>query len=136
LALDRAVRKAAAWSAGIGRSAMRALLGTTPSGLRRYGLALKMLKSALVLWPDRIQKLRDRRDKLGRSERLGQENAGGHAARSPLIGMGGGDVDDGKFRVDLPGLPGDFPPVHCAAETDVRHERAIRACPAPEQGDR
>jgi hypothetical protein len=90
----------------------------------------------LVLRPDRVQERRYRRDQLGRSEWLGQQNAVGHAARSPLVGMGSGDVDDGKFRVDLSGLPGDLPAIHFAPEIDVRHQRAIRAGPAPEQRDR
>jgi hypothetical protein len=56
-----------------------------------------------------IEKLGDGSDELRRRERLGQKNAVGDALRGPLIGICSGDVEDGKLRVDLSGLPGNFP---------------------------
>src|ERR1700737_100772 len=50
--------------------------------------------------------------------------------------MGSGDVEDGKSRGDLSGLPRDFPSIKPAQQTDVGHERAVFALVSSEQGHR
>jgi hypothetical protein len=82
-----------------------------------------------------IEKLGNGGDKLCRGERFCQKDTVGNALCRPLIGMCSGDVDDWKIRVDLSGLPGDFPSIHLAPELDIRHQRAVRVRHSFEQGD-
>jgi hypothetical protein len=49
--------------------------------------------------------------------------------------MCGGDVEDGKGRVDLSGLPRDLPSIKPAPQTDVGHKRAVFVLVAFEKGD-
>jgi hypothetical protein len=74
--------------------------------------------------PD-VEKIGNGRDKLRWRERLGQKDAVGNAVRCPLVGRSASHVNDGKGRVDLSGLPRDFPAVDPAKQIDVSHERAV-----------
>jgi hypothetical protein len=42
----------------------------------------------------------------------------------------------GKFRIDLSGLPGDFPTIHSSAQADIDYECAVVAPPTPQQRHR
>src|SRR6266446_3512276 len=77
------------------------------------------------------EKLRDGGDKLRRGERLFQKDAVRDAPRGPFAGAGAGHVDDGKFRVDLSGLLGDFPSVPPAPQSDVGHKGPVAAPVSP-----
>src|SRR6478609_6360121 len=78
-----------------------------------------------------IEKLRKRGDKLRRRERLGHENAVGNAARSPFVFPDARHVNDGKFGIELPGVPGDFPAIHPASQADIGHECPVTALVSP-----
>src|SRR3954468_13662388 len=73
----------------------------------------------------RVQKLRDRRDKLGGRKWLFKQDAVGHTARCPVTGGCTRHVDYRKSRIDLSRSFRDFPTVHYALEVDVRYERPI-----------
>ncbi|MEA2911315.1 MAG: hypothetical protein QOJ15_3396 [Bradyrhizobium sp.] len=46
------------------------------------------------------------------------------------------DVEDGKGRINLPGLLRDFPAVYSAQQLDIGYKRAVFASTSLEQGDR
>jgi len=56
--------------------------------------------------------------------------------RGPLVGMCSGDVEDGKFRVDLSGSLRDFPAIDPAPQIDVGNKRAILVLVSFEKGYR
>ncbi len=83
-----------------------------------------------------VQKLGQGGDELGWRERLGQKNAVGNATRCPFASAGPGHIDDGKFRVDLSGVLGDFPAVHPAAEMDVGYNCPVAGLVSLQKGHR
>ena len=68
--------------------------GAVSLGARCAGVDMKNAEpeTALRSRRTRIQKLRDRSDKLGWRERLGQKEAVRDAMRGPLVGTGTGHV--------------------------------------------
>jgi len=64
-----------------------------------YGLCTQLGR-----WRAGVEKVGDGGHKLGGRERLGQHDAVGNAFGGPISGAGAAHVDDGKLRVDLPGL--------------------------------
>ena len=72
----------------------------------------------------RIEKLRNGSHKLRGRERLRQHDAVWDALGCPLVGFDAAHVNDGKVRVDFPGVPCDIPPVEFSrTQIDVRDER-------------
>src|SRR5579864_1877473 len=56
-----------------------------------------------------VEKVSDSGYELCRRKWLGQHNAIRNALGAPVCGAGSAHIDNGKFWVDLSGLPGDFP---------------------------
>jgi hypothetical protein len=80
-----------------------------------------------------VQKVGDGGDKLRGRERLLQQDA---VWDTPGWSLCRAHINDGKFRVDFSGLPGDFPTIYFAAQPDVAYERPVLACYSLEKGDR
>jgi hypothetical protein len=83
-----------------------------------------------------VEKLGDGGDELRGRERLGQKDAVGDTVRGPLVGRSAGHVNNRKRRVDLSGLPSDFPAIHRSLQIDVGHECPIVVSVSPDQGHR
>lgn len=73
----------------------------------------------------RVEKLGHRRNQLGWSKRLFQQNAVGHSLRCPIVGGSARHVDDGKCGIDLPDKARNLPPLHRPFDVDIGYERRI-----------
>jgi hypothetical protein len=83
-----------------------------------------------------VDKLGNGSDKLGGRERLGQQDAVGHAMGWPFGGVAASHIDNWEFRVDLSGFLCDFPTFDYATQLDVGHKRAVFALVAIQQSHR
>src|ERR1700694_1728831 len=83
-----------------------------------------------------VEKLGNGSDKLRGRERLGQQDAVGHAMGWPFGCVAASHIDNWEFRVDLSGFLRDFPTFDDATQLDVGHKRAVFALIPIQQGHR
>lgn len=94
------------------------------------------MRGALLGWRGRIEKLRNRCDKLSGREWLRQHDAVRDALGRPLVGFDPAHVNDGKVRIDFSSVPRDLPPVELFwTEINVRDNRAVFAFRGIKQRD-